>query len=356
MTLEELLGALVAIPSLSGEEAAAADFVAEVAEGWGFRVQRHLNNLWFEAGQGFPRLLLASHLDTVKPCAGWATDPWKPAWKEGSLAGLGANDAKGCVASMLWAAQAMTSAPPEGTVVFAFTAEEETGGATGMVDVLPRLGPLDAALVGEPTTLNPCLAQRGMLLLTCTARGESAHVAHAALAENALHKAARDIVRLEAMRFEPHPLLGTARPQVTRIQGGLTLNQVPDLCEFSVDVRTTPNLDHHQLAEQIGRELESQVRIRSARYAPKATEASALIARAAMAASKQAAFVGSATTSDWAFLGDLPTVKIGPGDTHRSHRANEFITAAELQAGAAFYQQATRTYFALAQQETGCGC
>lgn len=354
MTDAELLQALVAIPSLSGAEGDAADFVAQVAEGWGYRVQRHLNNVWFEAGQGVARLLMASHLDTVKPCEGWETDPWKPEWRGGVLAGLGANDAKGCVVALLGAARAFALDPPEGRVLFALTAEEETGGSGGMGQLLSHLGPLDAALVCEPTGLEPCIAQRGMLLLTCTARGESGHTAHARLAENAIHKAARDIVQLAGMAFEPDALLGAARPQVTLIQGGLARNQVPDSCEFSVDLRTTPNLDHAELSARIAEALESEVEVRSARYVPKATAPRSPIAQAALEASGCKAFVGSATTSDWAFLGALPAIKVGPGDTHRSHRANEFLTLEELQAGVRFYQRAARGYFAWVAKEASC--
>jgi acetylornithine deacetylase len=256
---------------------------------------------------------------------------------------------------MLGAAQTLAAEPPEGTVVFAFTAEEETGGTNGMGQLLSYLGALDAALVGEPTGLEPCIAQRGMLILNCTARGESAHAAHAALADNAIHKAARDISRLAAMVFEPDELLGAARPQVTLVQGGLARNRVPDLCEFTLDMRTTPNLDHAELAEHIARALESEVAVHSARYVPKATSAESFVALAALAASGRKVFVGSATTSDWAFLGDLPTVKIGPGDTHRSHRPNEFLTREELRAGTAFYLRAARNYFALAAREANSG-
>ena len=171
--------------------------------------------------------------------------------------------------------------------------------------------------------------------------------------ENAIHKAARDISRLAEMVFEPDERLGSTQPQVTLIHGGLTRNQVPDACEFSVDLRTTPNLDHAELSDCIARELESDVKIISSRYVPKATAPHSAIAQAALRASGRQAFVGSATTSDWAFLGALPAIKIGPGDTYRSHRANEFITLEELYAGVDFYQLAARGFFA--RTEAPCG-
>ncbi len=347
MKAAELLQALVAIPSVSGDEGRIADTVSAWAEGWGARVQRKGHNVWFSVGSGPRRLLVNSHLDTVKPCAGWTYAPHAPEWREDRLYGLGSNDAKGCVAGMLLTARALLNegAPTGGEVVFAFTAEEETGGQ-GLGTMLSELGPLDAAVVGEPTGLKPCTAQRGMLLLRCTAHGRSGHVAHAhaTSAVNAIHVAAQDISLLEELRFPSHPLLGEARAQVTQISGGLARNQVPDTCEFFVDLRTTPGMEHADVAKQVAGALKSEVRVHSARYLPKATGAHQPIVRAAVAAAG-AQPVGSSTASDWAFLGDLPAVKVGPGDTLRSHQADEYLTRAELEAGAAFYTRLVRGYF-----------
>ncbi len=349
MTPAALLEALVATPSVSGHEERLADQVAAWAEGWGARVHRQGHNVWFSVGRGSRRMLVNSHLDTVQPCAGWTLEPHQPVWREGRLYGLGSNDAKGCVASMLLAARALLENPSalegRGEVVFAFTAEEETGGA-GLGTVLPVLGPLDAAVVGEPTGLKPCTAQRGLLLLRCVAHGRSAHVAHAesAEAENAIHVAARDISLLSELRFPPHPLLGEARAQVTQIQGGLARNQVPDRCEFFVDLRTTPGMNHKAVAAQLASALRSEVLVHSERYLPKATPESEPIVRAAVAASGLAP-VGSSTASDWAFLSDVPTVKVGPGDTLRSHRADEYLSLVELEAGVTFYQRLIHGYF-----------
>jgi acetylornithine deacetylase len=223
-------------------------------------------------------------------------------------------------------------------------------GGQGIRDLLPALGPLDAAVVGEPTGLRICTAQRGMLILKCTARGEAAHVAHPHLGDNAIHKAARDIARLAALRFEPHVLLGETRAQVTTIAGGRARNQVPDQCEFFVDLRSTPNLDHAQLAAQIEGELESEVAVHSARYLPVATVAGEPVVRAALAAAGAQGGVGSATASDWAFLAHLPAVKAGPGDTHRSHRPDEWLSKDELQAGVAFYCKLVREYAAMTRE------
>ncbi|MEX0900967.1 MAG: M20/M25/M40 family metallo-hydrolase [Gammaproteobacteria bacterium] len=344
----ELVERLVATPSVSGDESRIAAFVASYAESFGVGVQRAANNVWFTLGAATgPTLLFISHLDTVPPCAGWRSDPLRPRWDGRRLYGLGANDAKASVAAMLSLAASLArdASRIPGRIVFALTAEEETGGPGGVASVLREFGPIDAAVVGEPTGLDACAAQRGMLLLKCTAKGRSAHVAHAQLADNAIERAARDITRLTDKTFDPHPLLGATRAQVTQVSGGLQRNQVPDRCEFFVDLRTTPNLDHANVAAQLAAVLESEVAIHSERYAPKATALGHAIVRAALAANGRAAPVGSGTTSDWAFLGEIPAVKMGPGDSRRSHCPDEYIECDEVVAGAAVYGEIARHYF-----------
>jgi len=345
----ELLTLLVGTPSVSGEEGPLADLVQDLATTQGFEVHRQDHNLWFSFGkQGGPRLLLNSHLDTVPPCAGWEGDPFTPVWTGQRLQGLGSNDAKGCVAAILLAAVDLAKQPLDGEVVVAFSAEEETGG-NGIATILDQLGPLDGAVVGEPTGLRICAAQRGLLILKCTARGQSGHVANAQMlgTENAIHKAARDISRVAAMDFPIHPLLGSQKAQVTQIQGGLRRNQVPDACEFFIDLRTGPEQDHEALAADFQRLLESEVAIHSKRYLPKGTDPAHPIVRAALQAAGKMGPVGSGTTSDWAFLGAIPAVKAGPGDTFRSHSPNEYLTLPELEAGAAFYANLATTFFKL---------
>ncbi|HWQ09039.1 MAG TPA: M20/M25/M40 family metallo-hydrolase, partial [Holophaga sp.] len=206
-------------------------------------------------------------------------------------------------------------------------------------------------VVGEPTGLKVCAAQRGMLVLKCTAKGVSAHVAHAKLGENAIHKAARDMVKLESLAFEAHPLLGAAHPVVTQVSGGLARNQVPDLCEFVVDLRTTPNLPDEDAIARLAAELESSVSVLASGYLPMATDPSHAIVKAALKAARTKVPVGSDTTSDWAFLGNLPAVKAGPGDTMRSHRPNEWLSLKELNAGTTFYAGLAREFFRLKHVE-----
>lgn len=345
MKATQLLESLVNIPSVSGNEAALADFLVTSLGEQGFAVQREGNSIWFTLrhAEG-PHLLLVSHLDTVPPCEGWKNNPFRLRIEGQKLVGLGANDAKGCVAAMIMSARNLKF---DGAITFAFVAEEERGG-DGMRAVKPRLGTIDAAIVGEPTGLEICTAQRGMLLLRCVAQGESAHVAHSHLGENAIHKAARDIERLATMEFEAHHSLGTTEAQITQISGGLARNQIPDRCEFFVDLRTTPNLDHARLARQLHSALESEVIVHSDRYVSVATDEREPIVRAALTAAKESKGIGSVTTSDWAFLKRIPAVKAGPGHTQRSHRPNEHLLISELKAGAEFYRRAAQQYFQLA--------
>jgi acetylornithine deacetylase len=351
MNAAQLLEFLVSTPSVSGDEVTIADNLSGILSEEGFRIQREGNNIWWTLGKGVrPHLVLLSHLDTVPPCAGWESDPFKPQVEDGKLIGLGANDAKGSVAAMVMAAREIQHGDLEGSITFAFVADEERGGE-GIRTIKPKLDHIDAALVGEPTGLQVCTAQRGLLILRCTAHGKAAHAAHAHLGENAIHKAVRDISRLAAMEFEAHDGLGATRAQVTQITGGLVRNQVPDRCDFFVDLRTTPNLDHATVAAEIGARLESEVAVHSHRYEPVATNASELVVRAALEVSDASAGVGSVTTSDWAFLKGIPAVKVGPGNTNRSHRPNEYLLLSELEAGVAFYSRFVQTYFRMAAAE-----
>jgi acetylornithine deacetylase len=327
---------------LSGQEDRAADLVESTLREWVFAPSRKGNNVWCEIGTTGPRLLMVSHLDTVKPCEGWEADPHDVVWRNDRLVGLGANDAKGCASAMLGAFRKLGA---RGRVCLLLVAEEETGGQGGINSVLPDLGAFDAAIVGEPTGLHVCTAQRGMLLFKCTARGVSGHTAHAKNADNAIHKAARDITRLAEMSFPVDAVLGECKAQVTTIQGGLLRNQVPDKCEFYVDLRTTPSLIHKVVVKQLTDALESEVDPYSERYLPKATSPEQAIVKAALQASQHKEPVGSATVSDWAFLGDIPAVKVGPGDTLRSHKPNEFLTLQELEDGVEFYERCVNAYF-----------
>ncbi|MBP1627858.1 MAG: Peptidase, family [Holophagaceae bacterium] len=339
-----LLESLVSIPSISGEEGPIADYLFKLLSVEGFKVHRHGHSLWFQVGEGNPRLLFVSHLDTVPPCEGWTTNPWAPRWESGRLHALGANDAKGCVATLILTAKSLKDVPLQGSAIFAFTAEEETDGR-GIRELMPLLQPLDAAVVCEPTGLQVCIAQRGELVLRCKAHGISAHVGHAHEGVNAIAMAARDMVKLESMSFDAHGLLGSTQPVVTEISGGRAHNQVPDRCEFYVALRTTPNLKVSEVVARIAAELESEVSVHYDNYLPQATDPGQPIVQAALESAGLSEGIGSSTASDWAFLNNIPAVKAGPGDTHRSHRPDEWLTLEECLQGVAFYRSLASAYF-----------
>jgi acetylornithine deacetylase len=349
----ERLARYVSIPSLSREEGALADQVAADLAAAGLSVQRRANNVWCElGGRPRPRLLLNSHLDTVPPGQGWSTDPWTPRRDGDRLVGLGANDAKGCVTAMIEMLLAGRAASPvSGTVVLALTAEEEIGGE-GLSTIVEELKPLDGAIVGEPTSLVPMIAQRGLLSLRCVARGRTAHPANTtpALAQNAIVAAARDLLALQDFDWGPeHPLLGRCHGHVTMIHGGVALNVIPDACEFHLDVRTTPIESHAALRARLSSALASELHVRSDRCLPVETPADAAIVRAVLQACPGARPSGSPAMSDMVHLRGVPCVKFGPGDTRRSHTPGEYITVSELETGARAYARVVDAFFRLAQ-------
>lgn len=353
---------LVRTRSLSREESAAADLVSGWLAAAGLNVARCGNNIWCAAGDApRPRLLLNSHLDTVPPGAGWTVNPWAGELHAGRLTALGANDAKGCVVALLSAflelhARVAAGATLGGTVVLALTAEEETSGA-GLGTILDQLAPIDAALVGEPTSLRPLIAQRGMLILRGVTAGRSVHPANTtpAAAENAILRAAAALRRLETFDWGPaDPLLGQAHGHVTTINGGLAHNVIPDACAFFVDIRTTPAEAHAALLQRLREHLGCELHVHSDRLVPVATAADEPIVQACVAAAEQPP-AGSPAMSDMVFLAGIPAVKIGPGDTRRSHTPNEYVLLDEVTAGAETYQRAIQQYFARAAARAATG-
>lgn len=351
---------LVAIPSLSHQEAAAADYVEAWARDAGLDVGRHDDNVWAGIGDGDDLFLLCSHLDVVPPSETHPHPPFEPTRVGDKIYGRGAVDAKASGAAMLSALSSLAASgwrpPAGGRLVVALTACEETGGGyNGMQamrsDVFGHALPdVSAALVGEPTELQPCLAQKGLLILTATAHGRTAHAARAHLGDNALTRAARDLVALDAITFDREdPLLGFPTATVTVIEGGTAKNVVPDRCQFTIDVRSTPAYTHPELADLVAEHLESEVEIYSQRLVPCSTPGDARVARATAAAltdlGREADPFGSPTASDWIFLADVPAVKIGPGRSELSHTPDEHVTVDQLEGAVGVYAEIARQYF-----------
>lgn len=336
----ELLRELVRVPSPSGDEGAAAALLAERLAGAGLEARVHGRNVWAAVGPAdAPAILLCSHLDTVPIGEGWTRAPLEAAREGERIYGRGSNDAKGCVAAMAAALVRLAASDVRARVVLAAVAEEETGGLEGLPALLPALGGLDAAVVGEPTGLVPVCAQKGLLSLDATALGKQAHAARPEEGENAIAVAARAIAALDAFELpERNPELGPPTAQVTIIKGGERRNVIPGSCAFSIDVRTTPEFDQDELVQLIGRVLGPMVRltVRGSGARAQATPREHPIIQAAVAATGRAP-VGSPTVSDWARLDGVPAVKLGPGESPRSHTADEYVTVSELTRGAEVY-------------------
>lgn len=342
---------LVRFPSLSDEEGPIADFVENFVQSHGVAVGRHEDNVYFWIGEGDDTLLLNTHLDVVPPSSGHPYDPFDPVEKDGRIYGRGSVDAKASSAAMTAALLSLAQAgwtPANGRVMVALTTHEETGGVyNGLENLRPHLPELSAALVGEPTDLQPCVAQKGLLILNAHARGKTAHAARSHLGENAIAKAAHDIERLGSFEFDREdPFLGNPTITVTTIEGGSARNVVPDLCTFTLDIRTTPAYSHDELITRIGEFLDSDVEVHSKRIVPVATPLDSRIVRACLKANPDAEPFGSPTASDWIFLHDVPTVKIGPGSSELSHTAEESVPVEQLRRAVTVYRAVIESYFA----------
>jgi acetylornithine deacetylase len=341
---------MIALPSLSHEEGEIADFVEAQVREAGLVPHRLDHNVWVQLGRGEDRLLLNSHLAVVPPSADHPYPPFTPTRVDGKVYGRGAVDAKASGAAMLAAVLGLAAEgydPPGGAVLVALTACEETGGGyNGLEALRPHLPPLAAALVGEPTGLQPCTAQKGLLILEVEAHGKTAHAARAHLGDNAITRAARDVARLACYAFErTDSLLGPPTANVTRIEGGTAKNVIPDRCRMTLDVRSVPAYTHAELTAELADLLEGEVSVYSERIVPTATPHDARIVRACRRALPEAEPFGSPTTSDWIFLRDLPVVKIGPGDSALSHTAVEHVEEAEVERAVSVYRSIIRYYF-----------
>ena len=337
----ELLDKLIATPSHSREENAVADILEAFLREKGIDVQRIHNNVWaknanFDTRK--PTLLLNSHHDTVKPSAAYTVDPYNPLHSDGKIYGLGSNDAGASLVSLLAVFCNNHKADLSYNMILALTAEEEVMGEKGMRAMLPQFEQLgikiDMALVGEPTGMNAAVGERGLLVFDATAHGVRGHAARNE-GENALYKAIADIERLRNYRFERcSELLGEINVAVTMISAGLQHNVVPDECKFVVDVRTTDAYTNEETVELLQSVVECEMVPRSTRVRASAIGDEHPLVKAAVAMGR-ATFV-SPTTSDMALM-PFPSLKMGVGESARSHSADEFVFESEIVEGVALY-------------------
>lgn len=337
----QLLEALIATPSFSREEEATADLLQQFLAKRAVPTERVWNNVWAlqpHHDPAKPTLMLNSHHDTVRPSAGYTRDPFVPVHCDGRLYGLGSNDAGASLVALLALFVHYYTTPLPFNLLLALTAEEEVGGEHGIRALLPELSKRGITptmgLVGEPTSMQAALAERGLVVLDCTAVGRSGHAARDE-GENALYKALDDITRLRNLRFERESaLLGPIRLTVTQIEAGTQHNLVPDRCRFVVDVRTTDAYTNEQTVELIRQAILSEAQPRSTRIRASVIGEEHPLVQAALATG--ATPFCSPTTSDRTLM-PFPALKMGIGDSARSHTADEYILETELEAGMAQY-------------------
>jgi acetylornithine deacetylase len=336
----QLLKTLISTPSFSKEEEKAAEIMRRflTEEEIPFRIKK--NNTWAvnkHFVKGKPVLLLNSHIDTVKPATGYTIDPFAPLTDGDKIYGLGSNDAGGPLVALLAVFihfYDRTDLP--WNLVYAATAEEEISGRQGLEIVLPEILPVAFALVGEPTRMELAIAEKGLLVLDCYAYGKSGHAARNE-SINALYKALDDIMILRGYSFErKSELLGEVKITVTQIEAGTQHNVVPDVCHFVADVRTNEFYPNKEAARIISELIDSEVKPRSFRLNSSGISINHPIAQKAEEMGIK--IYGSPTTSDQAIM-PFASVKMGPGDSARSHSANEYIFKSEILSGIDRYIQ-----------------
>jgi len=334
-----LLKQLIATPSFSKEENNTADIIAAFFDTHGVVYSRVGNNVYatnkcYDASK--QTLLLNSHHDTVRPNKGYTLDPFDPIEKDGKLFGLGSNDAGGCLVSLMAAfLHFYEHANTKYNIVFAASAEEEISGVNGIELALPYLGNIDFGIVGEPTKLEMAVAERGLMVIDCTAHGRAGHAARNE-GENALYKAIDDINWIRNYKFEKvSDLLGETRLTATIIDtDNKQHNVVPAQCKFVLDARVNELYSFEEILNTLSANLKSEFLPRGTRMKSTSIALDHPLVKAGIQLGK--GYYGSPTTSDKALM-PFPTLKMGPGDSARSHTADEFIYLHEIKEGIETY-------------------
>ncbi len=342
----ELLCQLIATPSVSRDEGRAADAMASHLQRWGLPFGREGNNLWVgcpDWDNNRPTVMLNAHIDTVKPVATWTRDPFQPTIEGDTLYGLGANDCGGGLVATLQAYRILLDRPRAYNLLWVCSAEEEVSGKDGFSRVLPLLPPVSVAIVGEPTGLQPATAEKGLMVIDGYAYGRSGHAARNE-GLNAIYEALDDLVWLRDYRFRKEsPLLGPTKMTVTVVESGTQHNVVPDRLHFVIDVRTNEYYQNEYLFEFLKKHMKKcELKARSFRlHSSGISDEHPLVQRCLQMGMTP---FGSPTLSDQALM-PFPSLKLGPGESCRSHSADEFIRISEI-------RQAVETYVALLENFT----
>lgn len=327
----DLLKEMIRRPSFSRDETEVADYLEQAWKAAGHTVSRKGNNLWLTASlpdPAKPTILLNSHIDTVRPASGWSKDPFTPEEsEEGRLYGLGSNDAGASVVSLYAAFSVLSRKEQPYNLIFLASCEEEVSGKGGLESVLPFLPPISFALVGEPTGMQPAVAEKGLMVLDCVSRGKAGHAARNE-GVNAISLAMEAIEWFHSYQFpEKSNFLGPVKMTVTIIHAGTQHNVVPDTCEFTVDIRTNECYTNEQLFQLIREQVPCEIKARSFRLNSTRTDPDHPFVQRARLFGKVP--FGSPTLSDQALM-PFPSVKIGPGQSARSHAADEYIELMEI--------------------------
>ena len=336
----ELLKTLISTPSVSRDEKAAADVLQRQIKAWGLPCKRMGNNLIVSkrCSKKKPTLLLNAHIDTVKPVSTWTRNPFEPTLEDGKLYGLGANDCGGGLVSLLQAYRILHEQKDiPYNIIYVASCEEEVSGEHGIAQVLPTLPDIDIAIVGEPTGMQPAIAERGLMVIDGVAHGKSGHAARGE-GVNAIYEAMDDLLWLRDYHFRKvSPLLGETKATVTVVHSGTQHNVIPDKLEFVIDVRTNEYYQNEYVFAFLQKHMKSELKARSFRlhssYIP---EDHPLVKKCKQMRMKP---FGSPTLSDQALM-PFPSLKLGPGESCRSHSADEFIGIDEI-------HQAIKTYVRL---------
>lgn len=336
----QLLQQLIALPSFSREENGTADVLERFFRERAVPCTRSKHNVWARNrhwADDKPVVLLNSHHDTVRPAAGWTRDPFLPTLEDGRLYGLGSNDAGGCLVSLIAAFRYFYEKEDlPFNLLLAATAEEEISGPDGIAALLPELPPLAMGIVGEPTQLRMATAEKGLMVIDAEAQGRAGHAARDE-GINALYLALEDIALLRALQLEKvSPQLGPVKVTVTQIEAGHQHNVVPDRCRFVIDVRTNECYSNWEVFEILDRATRSRLTPRSFRLNSSGISGDHPLVQSGQKLGLDT--FGSPTLSDQALL-SFPTIKLGPGDSARSHSADEYVGTQEVKAGIDTYVQ-----------------
>lgn len=345
-----LLERMISIPSVSRDETAVADMLEQQMKEWGLAPKRFKNNLVLTSpdlstrgGEG-PTILLNAHIDTVKPSDSWTKDPFKPTWEGDTLYGLGSNDCGGGLVSLLAAYRILTTLQPPkgvaGSIIFVASAEEEVSGKDGFEYVRKFLPEISVAIVGEPTGMQPAIAEKGLMVVDMIAHGKAGHAARNE-GVNAIYEALDDIRWVRDYKFDKvSSLLGPTKMTLTVINAGRQHNVIPDSCEMVIDVRTNENYTNEEVFELLKANCKSELKARSFRLSSSHIPENHPLIQKLIAMGRTP--FGSPTLSDQALMPWL-SFKLGPGDSARSHTADEYIKASEI-------EEAVRMYVELLSQ------